>query len=168
MKHALTIAAFAALLLAACDRQPPATNTAATPAAPVATPDSATATSAAPAGPQVAISRTDAFWSEPAALACGKAGKVTLNWNTRQTPGAARVDIYVVARDGKEKLFASRGGGGVGSVDTGPWVREGMQFSLRSKQDGVELARIAVDGSACPASAKVPAGTAASPTPGRT
>lgn len=126
------------LALAACG---PAPSDQATPQA-----DAGTATPAATdAAPQVEVASTTMIHAEPAALPNCTATVVTLKWDVRQQkPGLKTVKIYT----GSGKLFAHMGA--FGSTQSGPWVKPGSAFVLKSGDDDTELERLTVGGPVCP------------------
>ena len=103
------------------------------------------ATAAAPATPQVVVAPTRMIHAEPAALADCKAGVVTLKWDVRsEKPGVTSVKIYTDSG----KLFAHQGASG--SLQSGPWVKSGSVFVLKSGIDDAELERLTIGGPVCP------------------
>jgi len=108
----------------------------------------ATPVAAAPAArdmPQVAVAPTKLIHAEPAALADCKQTVVTLKWDIRaEKPGVASVKIYTDSG----KLFAHLGASG--SVESGPWVKPGSAFVLKSGADDAELERLTIGGPVCP------------------
>jgi hypothetical protein len=126
-----------ALGLAACGPAPSDET------APVANPSDAPA--AAPIIPQVVVAPTKMIHAEPAALTSCKPAQVTLNWDLRkEKPALTTVKIYT----GNGKLFTHSGG--VGSQETGPWVKPGSEFILKSGVDDAELERLTIGGPVCP------------------
>ena len=100
--------------------------------------------SKAPSGPQVAVSATTLIQAEPASLPDCNSTVVTLKWNVRKTkPDLKAVKIYT----GTGKLFAHMGPSG--SVETGPWVKPGSSFVLKSGEDDSELERLTIGGPVC-------------------
>ena len=127
-----------ALGLAACGPKP-SDDTAPVADAPAAT------TAPATAAPQVEVAPTTMIHALPAALADCKQTSVTLQWDVRsQKPGLTSVKIYTA--DGK--LFAHAGASG--SNETGPWVKPGFVFVLKSAADETELERLTIGGPVCP------------------
>lgn len=125
-----------ALGLAACGPAP------SDEAAPVA---SQPGTPEAQAAPQVAVAPTKMIHAEPAALPTCKSAVVTLKWDLRKDkPALTTVKIYT----GNGKLFTHSGG--VGSLATGPWVKPGSVFVLKSGVDDAELERLTIGGPVCP------------------
>lgn len=94
---------------------------------------------------QVAVAPTRMIHADPAALAGCNASTVILKWDVRgQDPELATVKIYT----GTGKLFTHSGG--VGSLETGPWVKPGSVFVLKSGVDDSELERLTIGGPVCP------------------
>ena len=86
-----------------------------------------------------------AFVAEPAALADCKQTVITLKWDIRaEMPGVTSVKIYTDSG----KLFAHLGA--FGSVESGPWVKPGSAFVLKSGTDDTELERLTIGGPVCP------------------
>src|SRR5690606_31400821 len=94
---------------------------------------------------QVAVAPTRMIHADPAALVGCKASTVTLEWDVRrEDPELTTVKIYT----GTGKLFTHSGG--VGSLETGPWVKPGSVFVLKSGVDESELERLTIGGPVCP------------------
>jgi hypothetical protein len=130
-----------ALGLAACG---PAPSDDTVPVADTATAAPAPATTAT-AAPQVEVAPTKMIHAEPGALADCKQTVVTLNWDVRtEKPGLASVKIYTDSG----KLFTHAGASG--SIETGPWVKPGTMFVLKSGTDDAELERLTIGGPVCP------------------
>lgn len=97
-----------------------------------------------PAQPQVQVSPTTMIHAKPAVLPSCTPTVVTLKWDSYTThPDINTVKIYT----GKGKLFTHAGG--VGSIETGPWVKPGSVFVLKSGVDDSELERITIGGPVC-------------------
>ncbi len=129
-----------ALGLVACGPAPSDTTS---PAAETA-PETASAAPAA-AAPQVVVAPTKMIHAEPAALADCKQTVITLKWDIRaEMPGVTSVKIYTDSG----KLFAHLGA--FGSVESGPWVKPGSAFVLKSGTDDTELERLTIGGPVCP------------------
>jgi hypothetical protein len=124
-----------ALGLAACGPAP-SDEAAPVDSAPVAAPATT---------PQVVVVPTSMIHAEPATLPTCKADVVTLNWDLRKDkPDLTTVKIYT----GDGKLFTHSGG--VGSQQTGQWVKPGSVFVLKSGVDDTELERLTIGGPICP------------------
>ncbi len=131
-----------ALGLAACGPAPSDDTAPVTDTSAAAVPAPATAGTAAP---QVEVAPTKMIHAEPAALADCKQTVVILNWDVRkERPEITTVKIYTDAG----KLFTHSGG--VGSIETGPWVKPGTMFVLKSGTDDAELERLTIGGPVCP------------------
>jgi hypothetical protein len=86
------------------------------------------------------------FEAQPAKVsACTPGAIVRLSWNAR-TSAPQGVAIFMRQGD-EEKLFAH--GGPEGSQETGPWVGPNTVFTLRSRDDGRELAHFTVGSESC-------------------
>ena len=71
---------------------------------------------------------------------------ILIAWNAKAT-GAAKVDVNIVDKSGKERNFAK--GGPVGGKQTGRWVRPGQRFSLRNSATNEELGSVTVADAGC-------------------
>lgn len=132
MKITLFTALPLALLLSACG---PAPSDQAAPAVASAPPTAA---------PQIEVPATTLIHAQPAALSDCNAATVTVRWDVRKDrPGVSTVKIYT----GSGKLFAHSGASG--SLDTGPWVKPGSTFILKSGKDDSELERLIIGGPVC-------------------
>ena len=132
-KHSAALLPLLALALAACG---PAPSDQAAPATPAA--------DTAPAVPQVQVTPTTMIRAEPAALADCKSAVVKLKWDTYKThPDIKSIKIYT----GAGKLFTHTAA--VGSMETGPWVKPGSVFVLKSGVDDSELERLTIGGPVC-------------------
>jgi hypothetical protein len=123
--------------LAACGPAPSDETAPATPVTDAGSPASSV--------PQVAVTPTTMIHAEPATLAACTPAVVTLKWDMRkEKPAMTTVKIYT----GDGKLFTHSGG--VGSLETGPWVKPGSVFVLKSGDDSSELERLTIGGPVCP------------------
>ena len=124
-----------AFALAACSPPPsdqvPAPATAPTSAAPAAT-------------AQVEVAPTTMIHADPARLPDCSPAVVTLKWDVyKDKPEIKTVKIYT----GKGTLFVHTGA--VGKQETGPWVKPGSVFVLKSGSDDTELERLTIGGPVC-------------------
>jgi len=150
----LTSVLGASLLLAGCgDRQAPA-DAAQAPAADAggaaAPADDAGSEAAAPARKltreriaEIRESGRTGLWSDVAELCAGEHARAMIGWNV-DASGVDAVAVYLVGKTGNEKLFAQ--GGPVGEKATGAWLRPGMAFKARAKDDARELASLEIAG----------------------
>ena len=146
------------LLLGACGR-----NEAPTTTTPTATPP-ATATVTAPApAPAVAkpavasaedIAAIEAtgktgLWADVPEMCAKdvKTGVVSMvSWNVK-TETDGRVILSIIDATGRERDFGQ--GGPVGHRQTGPWLRPGLKFRLRTKDGDRQIAEMAIAEKQC-------------------
>lgn len=103
-----------------------------------------TAATASPTTPQVEVAPTTMIHAEPASLSECRASVVTIKWDVRkEKPGLSTVKIYTA----NGKLFTHTGASG--SQETGPWVKPGSTFVLKSGVDDTELERLTIGGPVC-------------------
>jgi len=96
--------------------------------------------------PDFAIWNRTTFTAQPDALGvCAANAIIRLSWDARSS-GEQNVAIFVGQGDA-EKLFAH--GGSEGSQETGPWVQPNTVFTLRSRDNRKELARLTVGSKNC-------------------
>jgi hypothetical protein len=135
----LTLLLLVSLALAGCNRPgpaPTAADVAKAPTAPVAPPT-----------PEPAPEATCEFCAVPAQVReCDVVSGVrtTLQW--RVDPSVPVIAIYVVGDDGQETLFTEQPA--TGSAQTGPWVKPGLTFRLKSP-DGKVLHTLVMQGTSC-------------------
>lgn len=125
----------ALLVLVACNRPPAPAATLAAPTekAPVARP---------------AVDRACAFCADPAFVrTCEIAAGVstTLYWNVPDQ-GNGNVGLFVVDDAGLDSPFAEQPA--QGSLQTGPWLKPGLTFKLKSP-DGTVLNTVVIEGEQC-------------------
>jgi hypothetical protein len=129
------------LALAACNRPGPAPT-----AAEVAKAPTAPVQSSAPAA--AASPESDcAFCAVPARVReCEvvSGARAMLHWKV--DPSVPRIAIFVVGDDGVETLFAEQPG--VGSTQTGPWLKPGLTFLLKDPA-GKVLHTLVMQGESC-------------------
>lgn len=148
----LPAALLPALLLVACgDQSAPATPD----TDPPARPDVATATEDEPPADgeaegrrltperiaEIRASGRTGIWSEIPALCAGEHAKAMIGWNV-EASGVDTVAVYLVGSTGNERLFAQ--GSPVGEKSTGNWLKPGMVFKVRAKDDERELASLEI------------------------
>jgi len=156
--------ALSALLLGACDRGAAPPDNAAVPAPATATAAPATTTAPAaipgpatpkPAGPTAeelaAIEATGktGLWADVSEVCAKdvKTGIATMvSWNV-QTETDGRVIVSLVDTAGKERDFGN--GGPIGHKQTGPWLRPGLKFRLRTKDGDKQLAELVIAEKKC-------------------
>ena len=115
----LPTALLAALLLAACgERSAPATEQSA----------------------GAADAPADDASTDVAAACAGEHARAVIGWNV-EAEGVERVAVYLAGANG-ERLFAQ--GSPVGEKATGNWLRPGMVFKARAKDDGRELGSLEI------------------------
>ena len=127
--------------LSACNR--PAADTVSTAAA-----DQAPAAAAESAGEPAVDTANCAFCAQPDFVrTCEVAAGVrtTLYWNV-DSPDSAKIAIYVVDDAGKDSPFAEQPP--KGSIQTGPWLKPGLTFKLKTL-DGQVLQTLVIKGQDC-------------------
>lgn len=128
---------FVVAALAACNR--PAADPATLPAT---TSDPApVAEAATPFDPECAFCANPSF-VRTCDIASGV--RTTLYWNV--DPALPKVGIYVVDDAGNDSSFAEQPP--KGSIETGPWLKPGLTFKLKSP-DGTVLHTVVIDGKDC-------------------
>ncbi|MGY0505573.1 hypothetical protein [Luteimonas sp. e5] len=139
MKKSL-LASTLALLATACFREPnPATETIVSAEAPTAQAIESPAT-------EVENCR---FCARPSTVReCDVANGVatTLHWHLPELSGQA-IGIFVSDENGADQPFAEQPAD-AGSIQTGPWLRPGLRFRLKS-QTGEQLEEITITGVGC-------------------
>lgn len=136
----IVFATAVALLATACFRQPaPATDTAAKPDAP-----------ASQVAETPAVDVQDCrFCAQPSTVReCDVASGVatTLHWHLPELSGQT-VGIYVSDENGVDQPFAEQPAD-AGSIPTGPWLRPGLRFRLKSAA-GEQVEEITITGVGC-------------------
>jgi hypothetical protein len=141
----------ACLLLGACNNGGKPAATAAAPAPAAEAPSGAAATgpvsAEAPAHGRLTAARIaeikasgkSGIWSDPAEVCAADHARGMITWNVTE-PDVDRVTISLVGKD--EKVFAQ--GGPAGEKATGPWLRPGMVFKLRTSEGARELGTLTV------------------------
>lgn len=88
------------------------------------------------------------IWFTPAALSrCAVDETVMVHWDASSVPDVRTVHVRTVRPNGQEGEFAAAGP--IGSKPTGPWMSAGRQLILRNADDGRELGRATLGGTAC-------------------
>lgn len=85
---------------------------------------------------EIKASGRTGFWSQITEVCPRTWEETTLTWNISNEP-VNRFVVYVVDKDGTEHHFGQ--GGAVGEKRTGPWLKPGLQFKLRSAGDKREV-----------------------------
>ncbi len=120
---------------------------------PEAKPEPSSAPAAA-ASPAAAPSPTEPSGAVPAVVvpgamsACDPAAEAVVKWSFDHLPNPPTlVDVFVGTGDADLKLFVT--GPTRSESATGPWVRPGSVFVLRSHDDASELSRVTIQGPKC-------------------
>jgi hypothetical protein len=141
----------ACLLIGACNNggkpaAAPEATEAAAPAAQASQAPEAAPVDAAKRGPasaariaEIKASGKTGIWSEPAEACAADHARGMITWNIAD-PEVDRVSVYLAGKT--EKLFGQ--GGPTGEKQTGPWLRPGLVFKVRSADDARELGTLTV------------------------
>lgn len=146
MKKAV-FAAFLCILVAGCNRNAGQEN-AASEAGAASKPQVAREPDIRARIKQIAAGDRTGIWSSvPAVCKGSRKQRAEIMWHFPDA-GQERVVVSFVGAEGKEKTFAN--GQRTGLKATGPWLREGMGFIVRSASDRKELGRLTIGGRDCP------------------
>jgi hypothetical protein len=139
----------ACLLVGACNNggKPAAAPEAAAPAAQAPQASAAAPAAEAPKrGPasaariaEIKAGGKTGIWSEPAEVCATDHARGMITWNITD-PDVDRVTVYLVGKT--EKLFGQ--GGPAGEKQTGPWLRPGLVFKVRSGDGARDLGTLTV------------------------
>lgn len=155
MRYPILLAAFVVLGLAACNPQAPTPSVTNPSPADSANSDAAKKPIAkklprritAEEIAQIEASGRTGLWSEVTEMCPGaKPVRTTLTWNVKSS-GAARVVVYVLAKNGEERNFGQ--GGAIGLKETGPWLRPGTTFKIRAAGTKQELGSLTISEKQC-------------------
>ena len=121
---------------------------------PEGTPQPSSSPVEATASPTAAPLPTEPSAASPAVVvpgamsACDPAAEALVKWNFDHLPNPPKlVDVFVGTGDADLKLFVT--GPTRSESKTGPWVRPGSVFVLRSHDDALELSRVTIQGPKC-------------------
>lgn len=90
---------------------------------------------------EIEASGRTGFWSSVTEVCPGSRERAILTWNV-QDPADDKYVVYVVGKDGSERNFGQ--GGPIGEKATGPWLRPGATFRLRTGGDKQEVAKVEI------------------------